>query len=111
MSIRRIVVAPSGFKESLSTGIRRVLPGVVVDTLPLVDGGEGSAAALAAACPRRKPPLPSPPLSRSSCSRQPWSGGRRFLRHSCPAPSNSTRPSPGRRNISPTPQNAHFACS
>jgi glycerate kinase len=58
MSIRRIVVAPSGFKESLSaleaaaaitTGIRRVLPGVVVDTLPLVDGGEGSAAALAAA--------------------------------------------------------------
>jgi glycerate 2-kinase len=58
MSIRRIVVAPSGFKESLSaleaaaaitTGIRRVLPGVVVDALPLVDGGEGSAAALAAA--------------------------------------------------------------
>jgi glycerate 2-kinase len=58
MSIRRIVVAPSGFKESLSaleaaaaitTGIRRVLPGVIVDALPLVDGGEGSAAALAAA--------------------------------------------------------------
>jgi glycerate kinase len=58
MSISRIVVAPSGFKESLSAseaaaaitaGIHRVLPGVVVDTLPLVDGGEGSATALAVA--------------------------------------------------------------
>ncbi|WP_132991743.1 glycerate kinase [Gordonia zhaorongruii] len=58
MSIRRIVVAPSGFKESLSApqtaaaiaaGIRRVLPRTAVDTLPLVDGGEGSAVALAEA--------------------------------------------------------------
>ncbi|GAA2450841.1 glycerate kinase [Actinomadura vinacea] len=52
----RIVIAPSGFKESLSAdqvaagiarGVRRVVPGAAVDPLPLVDGGEGSAAALA----------------------------------------------------------------
>ncbi|GAA4752040.1 glycerate kinase [Gordonia alkaliphila] len=58
MSIRRIVVAPSGFKESLSApqtasaisaGIERVLPDTAVQSLPLVDGGEGSAAALAEA--------------------------------------------------------------
>ncbi|MFC5747133.1 glycerate kinase [Actinomadura rugatobispora] len=50
------MIAPSGFKESLSAdqvaamiarGVRRVVPGAVIDTLPLVDGGEGSAAALA----------------------------------------------------------------
>lgn len=44
----RIVVAPSGFKESLSTqevaesiaaGVRRVLPGTDVRTFPVVDGG------------------------------------------------------------------------
>lgn len=54
----RIVIAPSGFKESLSPeevcrsmarGIRRVLPGAVVAELPLVDGGEGSAATMARA--------------------------------------------------------------
>lgn len=47
----RILVAPSGFKESLSAvevadaiaaGIRRVLPGVRVDTFPVPDGGEGT---------------------------------------------------------------------
>ncbi|MDO4784862.1 MAG: glycerate kinase [Propionibacteriaceae bacterium] len=52
----RILVAPSGFKESLSAGevadaiargARRCLPGVVVETIPMVDGGEGTAAALA----------------------------------------------------------------
>ncbi|MFD7660168.1 glycerate kinase [Actinosynnema sp. NPDC059797] len=52
----RIVVAPSGFKESLgaeaaadaiATGVRRVVPTAEVDLVPLVDGGEGSAAALA----------------------------------------------------------------
>ena len=52
----RIVVAPSGFKESLSTqevaesiaaGVRRVLPGTDVRTFPVVDGGEGTAACLA----------------------------------------------------------------
>ncbi|MFI0357680.1 glycerate kinase [Actinomadura sp. 9N407] len=52
----RIVIAPSGFKESLSAaevaagiarGVRRVVPDATIDRLPLVDGGEGSAAALA----------------------------------------------------------------
>ncbi len=47
----RILVAPSGFKESLSAvevadaiacGIRRVLPSVRVDTFPVPDGGEGT---------------------------------------------------------------------
>ncbi|MDT7787444.1 MAG: glycerate 2-kinase [Pseudonocardiales bacterium] len=54
----RFLVAPSGFKESLdacevadaiAAGIRRVVPGAVVDKVPLVDGGEGSARALAEA--------------------------------------------------------------
>ena len=58
MFINRIVVAPSGFKECLSApetaaaiaeGVRRALPEAAVDTVPLVDGGEGSAAALAEA--------------------------------------------------------------
>ncbi|MEU9334624.1 glycerate kinase [Streptomyces sp. NPDC048290] len=56
--LSRIVIAPSGFKESLSAqaaadaiaaGVRRVLPEVEVDLIPLVDGGEGTARALAAA--------------------------------------------------------------
>ncbi|MFF5258798.1 glycerate kinase [Actinomadura viridis] len=54
----RIVIAPSGFKESLTAdevaamiarGVRRVVPDARIDPLPLVDGGEGSAAALARA--------------------------------------------------------------
>ena len=54
----RILIAPSGFKESLSAdevaaaiggGVRRALPGARIDLAPLVDGGEGSAAALVAA--------------------------------------------------------------
>ncbi len=54
----RFAVAPSGFKESLdapavaaaiAAGIRRVEPGAVIDEIPLVDGGEGSAKALAVA--------------------------------------------------------------
>jgi len=54
----RVLIAPSGFKESLSAeqvadaiaaGVRRALPGVVVDRVPVVDGGEGSASTLAAA--------------------------------------------------------------
>ncbi|OFI37199.1 glycerate kinase [Arthrobacter sp. SW1] len=59
MSIpQRILVAPSGFKESLdaaevaaaiAAGIRRVIPGVHITTAPLSDGGEGTAAALACA--------------------------------------------------------------
>lgn len=61
MSIRvpqRILVAPSGFKESLcaeavasaiAAGVRRALPGVRVDTAPIADGGEGTARTLAAA--------------------------------------------------------------
>ncbi|MFI6806144.1 glycerate kinase [Streptomyces luteogriseus] len=56
--LTRVVVAPSGFKESLSAeaaadaiaaGVRRVLPGAEIDLVPLVDGGEGTALALAAA--------------------------------------------------------------
>jgi len=55
---QRILVAPSGFKESLdavevaaaiAAGIRRVIPGVQVTTVPMADGGEGTAAALACA--------------------------------------------------------------
>lgn len=55
---QRILVAPSGFKESLdaetvaraiAAGVRRVIPGVQVDEFPIPDGGEGTAAALAAA--------------------------------------------------------------
>ncbi|WP_457963509.1 glycerate kinase [Arthrobacter sp. D1-29] len=59
MSIpQRILVAPSGFKESLdavevaaaiAAGIRRVIPGVQVTSVPMADGGEGTAAALACA--------------------------------------------------------------
>ena len=54
----RVLIAPSGFKESLSAeevaeaiagGIRRVLPGAHLDVVPLVDGGEGTAATMAAA--------------------------------------------------------------
>ncbi|TDC68133.1 glycerate kinase [Streptomyces hainanensis] len=54
----RIVVAPSGLKESLSAaeaaeaiaeGLARALPDAAVELLPLVDGGEGTARALAAA--------------------------------------------------------------
>lgn len=54
---QRILVAPSGFKESLdaepvafaiAAGLRRVLPGVHVDLAPIADGGEGTAAMLAA---------------------------------------------------------------
>lgn len=59
MSMRvpsRVLVAPSGFKESLSaeevargiaTGVRRAVPGARIDQVPVVDGGEGSAATLA----------------------------------------------------------------
>ncbi|WP_329121464.1 glycerate kinase family protein [Streptomyces sp. NBC_01353] len=54
----RIAVAPSGFKESLSApeaaaaiaeGVRRACPDALLDLIPLVDGGEGTARALAAA--------------------------------------------------------------
>jgi glycerate 2-kinase len=53
-----IVIAPSGFKESLGAdevadcieqGVRRVLPDARIDKAPLVDGGEGFSAALVAA--------------------------------------------------------------
>lgn len=55
---QRVLVAPSGFKESLdaevvaraiASGVRRVIPGVQVDEFPIPDGGEGTAAALATA--------------------------------------------------------------
>ena len=55
---QRILVAPSGFKESLdaatvaqaiSAGVRRAMPGVHLISVPVADGGEGTAAALAEA--------------------------------------------------------------
>ncbi|MBG6216154.1 glycerate kinase [Arthrobacter sp. CAN_A6] len=55
---QRILIAPSGFKESLdaetvaraiAAGVRRVLPGVQITAIPIADGGEGTAATLAAA--------------------------------------------------------------
>ncbi|MCZ9635126.1 glycerate kinase family protein [Rhodococcus sp. BH5] len=55
---QRILIAPSGFKESLcveavaaaiAAGVRRALPGVRVDIAPIADGGEGTARTLAAA--------------------------------------------------------------
>ena len=62
----RILVAPSGFKESLSAeevaeaisaGIRRVLPDAAVDAVPVPDGGEGTARTLAAATDGRLVPV------------------------------------------------------
>ncbi|WP_052865242.1 glycerate kinase family protein [Streptomyces niger] len=62
----RVLVAPSGFKESLSVeavgaaisgGIRRVLPEACVAAVPLVDGGEGTARTLAAATGGRLVPV------------------------------------------------------
>lgn len=53
----RILVCPSGFKESLQPhvvagciekGIHRVMPNAVVEKAPLVDGGEGFTEALVA---------------------------------------------------------------
>lgn len=54
----RFVLAPGGFKESLSArqaaeamaeGVRRAVPDAALDLMPLVDGGEGTAKALALA--------------------------------------------------------------
>lgn len=54
----RVLVAPSGFKESLDAqsvaeaigaGVRRALPCAAVDLAPIPDGGEGTAEILAAA--------------------------------------------------------------
>ena len=65
-SLRRILVAPSGFKESLSAeevaeaisiGIRRVLPDAQIDAVPVPDGGEGTARTLAAATNGRLVPV------------------------------------------------------
>lgn len=66
--LSRVAVAPSGFKESLSAraaadaiadGVRRVVPHAEVDLIPLVDGGEGTAAALAASTGGRLVALPA----------------------------------------------------
>ncbi|MGX1592041.1 glycerate kinase family protein [Glutamicibacter sp. NPDC055491] len=55
---QRILVAPSGFKESLDAaavaaaigaGVRRALPGATVKAVPIADGGEGTAETLACA--------------------------------------------------------------
>jgi glycerate kinase len=62
----RILVAPSGFKESMAAeeaaeaiaaGIRRACPAAHLDQVPLVDGGEGSARTLAAATSGRVVPV------------------------------------------------------
>ena len=51
----RILVAPSGFKESIgpreaaraiAAGVRKALPDAEIDTLPMIDGGEAFAATL-----------------------------------------------------------------
>lgn len=66
--LTRFAVAPSGFKESLSAqvaadaiaaGVRRVVPDAEVDLIPLVDGGEGTARALASATGGRLVALPA----------------------------------------------------
>ncbi|MFC7403853.1 glycerate kinase [Georgenia alba] len=63
---RHVLIAPSGFKESLAAeevaaciaaGVRRVLPAASVDEAPLVDGGEGSASTLATATGGRLVPV------------------------------------------------------
>lgn len=63
---QRILVAPSGFKESMSAedaadaiaaGIRRVLPNARVDIAPIPDGGEGTAHTLARATEGRLVPV------------------------------------------------------
>lgn len=52
----RFVIAPTGFKECLDaddvasairSGVRRVAPTALIDTVPLIDGGEGSARLMA----------------------------------------------------------------
>ncbi len=54
---QRILIAPSGFKESLdastvasaiAAGVRRILPGAQLVQMPIPDGGEGTVAAIAA---------------------------------------------------------------
>ncbi|MGW0532566.1 glycerate kinase family protein [Streptomyces sp. NPDC003032] len=66
--LTRFAIAPSGFKESLSapaaaeaiaTGVRRVVPHAETDLIPLVDGGEGTARAMAAADGGRLVALPA----------------------------------------------------
>ncbi|MGW2232202.1 glycerate kinase family protein, partial [Streptomyces formicae] len=66
--LTRFAIAPSGFKESLSAGaaaeaiaagVRRVVPHAETDLIPLVDGGEGTARALAAAEGGRLVALPA----------------------------------------------------
>lgn len=66
LPLRRILVAPSGFKESLdasavaqaiSAGVRKAVPGVRVLSVPVADGGEGTAAALAEATGGRIVPM------------------------------------------------------
>lgn len=55
LSTPTVLVAPSGFKESLGAGavaeaiadgVQRVLPGAIIRRMPLIDGGEGTARAL-----------------------------------------------------------------
>ncbi|MGA4848398.1 glycerate kinase [Streptomyces sp. G5(2025)] len=66
--LTRFAIAPSGFKESLSApaaaeaiaaGVRRVVPHAETDLIPLVDGGEGTARALATAHGGRLVALPA----------------------------------------------------
>ncbi|MEV2249121.1 glycerate kinase [Streptomyces sp. NPDC050147] len=66
--LTHFAIAPSGFKESLSAqsaaeaiaeGVRRVVPHAETDLIPLVDGGEGTARALAASQGGRLVALPA----------------------------------------------------
>jgi glycerate kinase len=56
--VLRVLIAPDSFKGSLeaadvarhlAAGVRRAVPSAVVDELPIADGGEGTAAVIAAA--------------------------------------------------------------
>lgn len=55
---QNILVAPSGFKESLDSnavaaaiqpGVRRAVPGIIIRAVPIADCGEGTAETLATA--------------------------------------------------------------
>ena len=55
----RILIAPDKFKGSLSAcevaeqiaiGLREVLPAAIIETMPVADGGEGTASAIGEAC-------------------------------------------------------------
>jgi glycerate 2-kinase len=81
----RILIAPSGFKESLDAaqaagtieaGIRRALPHAIVQRLPLVDGGEGfTDGVVAAAGGHVEPVVVTGPVGRPVTAHLGWLPG------------------------------------